>query len=314
MRKGDVDLDILDELLTRIFPRSDRGFVERTEGGTSTQVYKILRGEEVFYLRVAEEREASLAPEVRVHELLRRRGVRVPEVVYFEHFHEGLQRSVMLTTEIEGESIEHRPAHERLREALIPAGRDLAIINSISVKGFGWIKRDQGKVAELEAERGDYRDWALEHLDGDLELLREKALTGAEIRAIREIINRYDAWLDVEHAQLAHGDFDVTHIYQQHGRYTGIIDFGEIRGTNAVYDLGHFNLHDGERLPQLMLPYLLEGYGEVAQLPPDYWQRIGHSTLLIGLRALARSLRYPRSHYQCYLVRSIQGNVEALRA
>src|SRR5207248_10181336 len=105
-------------------------------------------------------------------------------------------------------------------------------------------------------------------------LFGDTVLTRAETVAIQAIVNHFDTWLVVEQARLAHGDFDVTHIYQKGGHYTGIIDFGEIRGTDALYDLGHFNLHDGETLPQLVLPYLLAGYSEVMPLPPDHERKI----------------------------------------
>ena len=112
--------------------------------------------------------------------------------------------------------------------------------------------------------------------------------------AISSILERYDTWLNEEQAKLAHGDFDVTHIYQQQGHYTGIIDFGEIRGANLFYDLGHFRIHDGEKLPNLVLPYLIEGYKEVAALPLDYELRISFSSLLIAIRKFAYvTQKYP---------------------
>ena len=59
MRKSDVDLVALEELVGRIFFPSGRCTIERTEAGVSTQVYRICRGDEVFYLRVAEERNGG---------------------------------------------------------------------------------------------------------------------------------------------------------------------------------------------------------------------------------------------------------------
>ena len=82
----------------------------------------------------------------------------------------------------------------------------------------------------------------------------------------------------------------MTQIFQADGRYTGIIDFGEIRGADRWYDLGHFRMHDGETLPVPVLDWLLEGYGSVAVLPADYRRRIGLAGLLIAVRALARGL------------------------
>ena len=75
------------------------------------------------------------------------------------------------------------------------------------------------------------------------------------------------------------------------GRYTGIIDFGEIRGADRRYDLGHFHMRDGELLPFELLPALVCGYRETVSLPLDYEQHIRFTGLLINVRTLARSLQ-----------------------
>lgn len=284
-------------LVARIFPGTSDVSTTWVEGGVSTHVYRIVGGNDVFYLRVLPETGASFAPEVRAHELLRERGVKVPEVIYFEHLNEGLQRSVMMTTEIVGEHVGRRSSVQDIRQILIEAGRDLAILNSIPVNGFGWIKRGRAEVVDLDAEHPSYRAFALEDLGTHLSSI-ESVLSAEEIAAARETINRHDRWLDVDQAWLAHGDFDVTHIFQDRGRYTGIIDFGEIRGGDPFYDLGHFRLHDGETLPGRVLPYLLEGYGQVTPLPSDYEQRISFSSLLIGVRWLARMIeKFPEREF-----------------
>ena len=125
-------------------------------------------------------------------------------------------------------------------------------------------------------------------------MANKQLLSSSDVTDITAILARYASWLNEKQAYLAHGDFDVTHIYQQHGQYTGIIDFGEIRGTTSWYDLGHFQLHDGETLPNMVLPYLLEGYQDVMSLPSNYEQRISFTSLLIALRMLAYTTRkYP---------------------
>ena len=291
MHSNTIDIRLIEALVTRVFPCTVPSHVERVEEGVSTYVYRINRGNELFYLRVLPEVNASFAPEVYVHEMLRAKDVKVPEVVYFEHYNEAVQRSVMVTTAIKGKHIGHYPVNEVSRNTLVEAGQDLAVINSVPVKHFGWIRRDSSKVTALEAELPTYRTFIIEQMEEDLAFLGEHVLNTREIKAIREIIDRCDAWLDVEKAWLAHGDFDATHIYQEHGCYTGIIDFGEIRGGDPFYDLGHFQVHDGETLPARVLPYLLEGYKEVVQLPPDYEQRIYFSSLLIAIRTLARSMK-----------------------
>ncbi|MGI8687207.1 MAG: phosphotransferase family protein [Thermomicrobiales bacterium] len=290
-----LHLDVPDRAAIRAI--ADRIFSKRVDltvthvtEGVSTYVYRITRGAETFYLRALPEAGASFAPEAEAHRLLHERGVKVPEVIYVARHDETLGRSVMVTTAIAGSHIGHIPAHAQLRDIMIEAGRDLARINQIPVAGFGWIRRDQQKVRRLEAEHPTYRAFVAEYLDAALATLRRYVLDADESAAIRTILDRHDHWLESDDGWLAHGDFDATHIYQENGRYTGIIDFGEMRGASRWYDLGHFRMHDGETVPARILPWLLEGYRTVTPLPDDYEQRIGFASLLIAIRALARLL------------------------
>jgi len=292
--------------------------IERAGDGISTLVYRLRRGEETFYLRVLPEAGDSFAPEAYVHMLLRRRGVRVPEVLYLEHRNAVLQRSVMVTTEIRGRPVAHRPKDQAMAHILMEAGRELAIINSIPVEGFGWIKRDRASVTRLEAEQSSNRAFLLEGLDQHLSVLGGTVLTPQKVRRIRDLLSEHSAWVDVGQASLAHGDFDPTHIYQEDGRYSGIIDFGEIRGADPLYDLGHFRLHDGETVPYQALPPLLAGYRQVVPLPPDHERRIALLSLLIGIRFLARSVQKLSAHELSEHTRlharaSIERDLELLR-
>jgi hypothetical protein len=170
------------------------------------------------------------------------------------------------------------------------AARDLAIINSVQVDGFGWIKRDHNSGTSLEGVLPTYRAFVFEHLEADLALLGTQALRSREVAAILRIVARAGPWLDVAQGRLAHGDFDATHIYQEHGRYSGIIDFGEIRGADSFFDLGHFLLHDGETTATTAFPALLRGYRAAVSLPPDDEQRVCWSSMLIAIRTLARQI------------------------
>jgi aminoglycoside phosphotransferase (APT) family kinase protein len=313
MRKDSLDIRLVEHMVAPIFPRSSHLSIEQVDEGVSTYVYRIYYAAEKFYLRVLPEINASFAPEVHVHQLLRDKQVKVPEVVYFEHFNEQLQRSILVTTEIKGTPLSHCFVEPTQRAILYEAGRDLAVINSLPVKCFGWISRSRPMVTHLEAEHPTYKVFVYEYLERDLGTLEGQVLKRSEIIAIRRILDRFDTWLDSEHAWLAHGDFDVTHIYQDDGRYSGIIDFGEIRGTDSLYDLGHFRMRDGETLPTLVLPYLVEGYREVAYLPPDYEQRISLSSLLIAINTLARTMsRSPENIHDHQGLKSIRRDIQVL--
>ncbi len=308
------DIRLIEQVAQRIFSHAASLSVERVAEGVSTFVYRVRRGEEVFYLRVLPEGEGGFAPEVYVHQRLRAMGVSIPDVVQYEYLNEVLRRSIVVMTEIQGERVDRCTDEADWRAVLREAGRDLALINSLPVESFGWIRRDRAVVTRLEAEYPTYRAFVNTHLEGDLAALEnERIFDRSMIRSIRLILARYDSFLEGEQAWLAHGDFDVTHIYQEQGRYTGIIDFGEIRGANALYDLGHFRLHDGETLPARVFPYLLAGYAEITALPADCEQRIAFSSLLIGIRTLAHFARkYPQHVREHYAVRAVPEDIEFL--
>lgn len=313
VRKSDVSLVLLQDLIDAILPSALPWTVERTAAGISTQVYRLRRGTEVLYLRVAEEQAAHFAPEVYVHTLLRAQGALVPAIVFYVPYHAPLDRSILVTSEIPGTPLGQHPLDAATAAVLRAAGRDLALINQVPVTGFGWITRETEIVTRLTAEHARYREFALERFEDYLTLLGQQVLTGREVVAIRAALTRHDAYMNVAQAGLAHGDFDVSHIYQHEGRYSGIIDFGEIRGTDSFYDLGHFNLQDGETLPALLLPALLDGYREVTPLPTDHLARINVVSLVIGVRALARSLHRPAHSYQQFLAGALRRVLADLR-
>ncbi len=286
-----VDGQHLETVVQQIFPLAPTQ-VERVLEGISTNVYRIIYQQETFYLRVLPEEGASFAPEAVVHSQLRQLGIRVPEVIYVEPCNDLLQRSIMVTREVKGQPISqsHSLSQEELKVILREAGRDLASINSLAVKGFGWIKRDQFTFS-LEAQWPTYRLFTLEFWKADLAYLASGTLSSLEVAQLEQAFSYYNAWLDSERSYLAHGDFDTTQIYQEGGRYTGIIDFGEIRGADSWYDLGHFHMRDGELFPMKLEPYLVHGYEEVATLLQGYEFHIRFMSLLINVRILARSLQ-----------------------
>jgi len=288
--------------------------VEPVKEGVSTYVYRLVRGAEVFYLRVLPEGGATFAPEAAAHAILRRQGVQVPEVVFWEDLNPLVARSVMITSEIKGKGIGQAVTRAALPGILRSAGRDLAAINSVVVDGFGWIRRDAGVGAGLRAELPSEREFMLADLDRALTILEIDVLGDWRVGAIRDVVHDHAALLDAPHAYLAHGDFDVTHIYCHQGRYSGIIDLGEIRGTGPYYDLGHFHFHDGETIPVRLLPHLLEGYQEDAPLPEDADRRIALGSLLIGVGFLARTHTRLAQHNRLRAIAAIERELQLLSA
>jgi aminoglycoside phosphotransferase (APT) family kinase protein len=293
-RKPDIDTGAAEVLLREVFGTSVPVTFRRTPDGVSTQVYRVRRGAEVFYLRIAEEPGDNLETEAELHRRLRGLGVQVADIVHVEPFNAGIGRSTLITTEVAGVSLAEISDPAIAAPVAERAGADLAIINGIPVDGFGFVRRADRRWP-MPAEYPDYQSFLVSYLPrpwpGPLARLFDHAG-----RTVLEDLIAQERARPGTPAVLQHGDFDVTAIFCAGGRYTGLIDFGEIRGAEPWFDLGHFHLHDRETSPSTLLPALLRGYQQVRALPADHLDLIRRSAILLALRQLCRWLGPPRNY------------------
>jgi len=294
-RKPDVDPSALAALVRRAFGASRPVSCQRTPDGVSTQVYRLVRGSETFYLRVAEEADDNLETDAELHRRLHALGVRVPLVVFVEPFDAAIGRSVLITTEVAGGPLAESACSDEVARAVVDeAGEDLAVVNRVIVDGFGWVRR-RGTRWPLQAEHPSYPPFLTSSLPAPWPGPLGSLFTGSVLDAIEGML-KLERARPPARGQLAHGDFDTTAIFCSGGRYSGVIDFGEIRGAEPMFDLGHFQLHDQEHLPSRLLPALLGGHRRVAALPSDHERSICRSAVLLGLRQLCRWLGPPRGY------------------
>jgi len=277
IRPPDEEVGALHALVARV---AGPGFsIERALGGMSTPVYRLRRGEECLYLRMAEHPGGSMHAEVAVHEHLYAAGVAVPEVISVDDAPE-IGRGVMLVREVPGVPLAGADGVDRA-PILRAAGRDLARINAVAVDGFGWVRRDEpvwpprGEAATYEA----FVDAAARSLS----LVAERLGTDETRSMLQTRFN--EAKGDDPPSRLAHGDFDATHIFHRDGGYTGVIDFGEIRGAEPHYDLAYFLVQHGA---ETMLADVMAGYAEVAQVPADITNLLQRSATIIVAAQLCR--------------------------
>jgi len=283
----EVEDRAVEAMLARWFPGRDVSCA-RIGAGVSTPVYRVTVGGEVSWLRLAEQPGERRDTEVRVHELVRELGIAGPEVIRWEREPPELDRSAALTSHLPGIPLVDSVGDPSA--ALQRAGRDLARFNAIPVRGWGWVRRidpDGGLVAAHPTRAA----WAVEYLAAG-ETVRERLPQALGDRL--EVAIR--AWAGLpgdEPAHLAHGDFDPSHIYvdPEDGSYQGMIDFGEIRGADRAYDLGHLLIHAGPATCDAALA----GYAEVT---PDAYGEIRLQAIAIAARALAIQLGRPPNGYR----------------
>jgi len=252
------------------------------DAGVSTEVYKLIRDKDVFYLRIADEGE-NMSSEALVHKLLTEKGVKVPKVLCCEDFNKKLGRSYMITSEIVGVPL--KKDKKATRESLLEVGKQLALINSIPVKGFGWLDRNKPNAQELVGCYSTYEEFALnqERISNMLDYLVEKGVFSRPLseKYLCYVNDNKNLLANCDQAYLAHGDFSIPHIFFQNGEYVGIIDFGDIRCTSIYHDLAHFYTYNREYFEGV-----LEGYKTVKKLESDCMSKIEFVAMLFAVGKL----------------------------
>jgi Ser/Thr protein kinase RdoA (MazF antagonist) len=259
--------------------------VEPVPKGSSTYVYRVTTTSGTYYMRFLPD-DASFAAEVLVHNSLYTAGVKVPKILGFEHKNEYTGLSLMLVDEITGTCIEDDPPINNLHTILRDAGRQLALIHTVTVDGFGWI--DRSSYDKLKGEKRSFDEYFSEYLNNDLQAISQHPFSEEEKIQIHNLMISARKTLNVQKAVLVHGDFDISHIFHSKGSYSGIIDFGEIRGNNSLFDLATFI---GFYQDRKAYSYLLEGYCEITNLTAEDLYSAELMALFILLRVLGKKAR-----------------------
>jgi aminoglycoside phosphotransferase (APT) family kinase protein len=286
-RKPDIARGLIDAVVRDVFGSCVPVAHHRTPDGVSTQVYRLHRGSDTLYLRVAENADDNLETEAELHDRLGALGVRVARVVHVEPFNDAIGRSIMITTEVPGACLAAHSAAAFAAAVVEEAGADLAVLNQVTVDGFGWVRRC-GRRWPMRAQHTTYAAFVTSYLPQPWPGPLASLFDPPTLDAIEDLIEQERTRIAVP-SVLAHGDFDTTQIFCADGRYTGLIDFGEIRGAEPLFDLGHFHLYTRGSL----LSALLTGYRRIGALPEDSEQSIRRSAILLGLRQLCRWLDPP---------------------
>jgi len=290
-------------LVRRWFPEGTPR-IERMGTGVSTPVYRVALDDGDAFLRLGEEPGERRDAEVRVHEILRDAGVSVPRILRWERGPPELDRSAALTARMPGRSIEELAlTPEELALVMRAAGRDLARINAIPVRGYGWVDVVRGADRHLVAEHQARAAWAAEYLAATRTVVTSGLLDHSAHTWLTGAMHAWAAIPERHLSALAHGDIDErTHIFVENGTYTGIIDFGEIRGADPLYDLGQALLNAENPARRDVFEELVRGYRELAPLPDGWRAEVRLQAIAIAARALAIQLGRPPNAYRRTLI------------
>lgn len=247
----------------------------------STDVFKLTKDNSILYLRILSSDE-NIEPQCVAHKLLLDKGVKIPKVIYCKRTVDIFDnRDVMVSKEVKGQSMlemENNLKEEEKKNIFIEAGKDLARINEIEVEKCGDICDVKGNT--LIGDCNSYEEYTLGRVPKKLNSLVKKKLISEDVsEKLWGYISDNKELLHIEgNSFLAHGDFHIEHIYQDKGTYSGIIDFGDIRGTTKYRDLSFFYTFFRK-----YFDYLVEGYQEIYTLPDNYMDRILLEGLVYGI-------------------------------
>ena len=266
----------------------------------STTVWKFSDSSKNYYLRyhddpIAYEGDKKLAelfePEVWALEKSLKAGVRVPRVSDWNDSCTKLPVPYVILEEIKGKAIgkvKKLLSKKQIDLIIHEAGRDIAKVNSIPVKKFGYC--NDGQTIKNGVLTGNDEKWTeyVSHAEYESLVLfqKRKHLDEATAKKTRMVFQQGIKDFAIEQGYLTHGDFDPSHVFQEKGNYTGIIDFGDKKSADPVYDLAHFNMYYPEYLGPLKSGWI--EYVRENQLHPnieldDIDRRIAFYTILVSL-------------------------------
>nr|BBH87558.1 hypothetical protein KTC_23090 [Thermosporothrix sp. COM3] len=311
-----IEREAIEAVVQRVLP-GPVSRIEAATGGSSTLVYRIVSGHETYYLRFLPDPDDTFAAEYAIHTRLRQLDVRVPDIIYYAPFDETVQCSFLITGEIKGQPVMQSAFLDEatLKAIAREAGQDLARINSVPVRKHGRLRELKSAddlfltEAALSPRSEQHPNWQ------NMLSICHGVLSSQELDRLERALQMHDT--GDEQWYLMHGDFSIRHIYQENGRYTGIIDLTDAQGASRWEDIGYFHLRDRLReakvFPLRLETELLEGYQEVMPLSADYRWQVCFASLRLALLMLADQLQCKgMDAFAHALVRVIREDVEAV--
>jgi aminoglycoside phosphotransferase (APT) family kinase protein len=265
-----IPAEILNEILGEISPApviAKRRIIE----GEANEVYAVAFADGLHVIaRLSRDADKDGDQEQWAIRACGLRGVPVPELLGVWHRSlEGQPLNICVQRKLEGVLLSNAQLPQNvLHQIVVQAGDFLARIHAIPVKGFGYINgQGEGKFLTLASEIA-----AFLAMEAEFHALAKRLdLSGRTMnRALRWVVDGERMIGSVEPC-LTHNDFQAKHIMVAHGAISGIIDFGEVAGSEPLSDIVRWDYYEAERLP---LAWLQEGYTNKQVFDDTFTQRL----------------------------------------
>lgn len=248
--KTDFGIEIMD------IEEIDVGFKNRFFRATTTQEKKI-------FIAINKDK-AVIEVELFGYELLKQKGILVPEVITYQENPPTLGSPTAILSAARGVNLEDANLPLEQENAIYEKiGEILRKINEIKIEGFGPLRKVDGVFRGEYDTYEKYCEWRKETFDKAVGFLREKKLiTPKEVEKLNKILKEISA-LNLEQSYLLHRHMRREHVFIDQGEISGIIDLARLAAGDPRYDIALSLLSQNERLQK----YFKKGYGELANDP-----------------------------------------------
>lgn len=259
---------------------------EKLLKGEANEVYDIgLENDHHVILRISRETENPFIKEEWAMNQSSRVGVPVAQVLHIDEAEaENSKIFLCVLSKLPGIPLNETGKDEDpdyMKGILSQMGHYLSAIHSIKTQGFHHIvdAKGTGQYPTLP----EYVHSVINEPEKYIEVGSKNDLNPGDIYGSIDAAVRYLPVFAAEPAYLAHGDVGTKHIMVDGEKITGILDFGNIRGSLAVHDFAWWDFW--RRKPE-QLEWMRKGYDDRTLFDDKYELKFNFIKLLLSLELL----------------------------
>ena len=201
-------------------------------------------------------------------------GVPTPTVVQVDASKSSLPSTYMVMEQARGTDLRTPQLNDdEMRPYLLKIGRMFKQLHTAKVGGYGFLQTDlDGNT------RGMADSWhtaALDAFASGLQMVTEKSfITSEQAMLAEKIVTAHEQILTTNYNSLLHGDAGMIHVFAdlQAGELTSLIDFGECKSGDPVWDFVDFQ--------ERYVPTIIEGYDPDAEMQETLGDRFALYSIL----------------------------------
>lgn len=248
--------------------------VERLAGSVGNHNYALSTRVGDFVLKASLKQD--LAAEAWACQRVHREGVLVPEIIWLEAEAQSLPMPFLVMRRLPGDALAGPSP------VLVAAGRQLALVHSIRLEGYGALAVEGSNAV---GTIGTWAAFVVELTAGLEDLVTGRILAAPFADAASAALEQSTDALSFDSpAVLLHGDLKLAHIFANSGRYQGLIDWGDICAGDPRLDLGRMSMAGPAAFATFM-----SGYG--LAVTPELGRALAGYRLVWNIAALTYEYR-----------------------